>query len=615
MLHRLFVRVPVLMAASWLGASVELSAHLPNLTSTPATAFSREQTPVPAPGAPGLPTPGAAAPGTQIPATPGGPATPARDRRPGESERGTAVIRGQVVAADTGAPLRRALVRAFGQGASGMAQTDAEGRFEIAQLPAGRYYISASRTGYVNVQFGQRAPNQPGTPIELADGQPVDKVIFALPRGGAISGRIVDEFGEPLASAQVTVQRHVYMNGARRLTSVGAEGGVDRTDDLGQFRLHGLPPGEYYISAALRNMEFMPANAASVSGVSDGYAPTYYPGTTNLGEARRVTVRAGQDVANMSFALVSARLGRISGRVITSAGEPFAGGMLMVAPRSDDVMGMGFGMSGAQIRGDGTFQTAGLPPGTYALIVQPRDGPNINAEVARVEVPVNGEDARDVFIVTGRGGVIRGRIVSDDGSALPFRPAQVRIFPQARDPSVPMFGMRPSVVNDDWTFEIGGLTDDVRLTAAVDLPGGAWSARHAWKDNVDLLDGTVDIGPGQTIEDVEIVLTSKVTELSGLVTDGRNQPVTDASVVVFAEDKARWTANSRYLRTTRPDTNGKYTVRLTPGDGYRAVVVRGLEEGWSSDLDFLTRALEFAAPFDIREGEAKTLNLRLSEVK
>ena len=196
---------------------------------------------------------------------------------------------------------------------------------------------------------------------------------FALPRGGAISGRIVDELGEPLASVQVTVHRYAFMGGSRRLVNAGMDGGNDRTDDLGQSRLFGLPPGEYYIAATLRNMEFMPMNAAPVSGASDGYASTYFPGTSSLADARRVPVRAGQDVANVSFALVSARLGRITGRVTTSAGEPFLGGMLMVAPRNDDVMGMGFNMSGAQIRPDGTFQTGGLPPGTYTLTVQPRD--------------------------------------------------------------------------------------------------------------------------------------------------------------------------------------------------------------------------------------------------
>jgi hypothetical protein len=543
---------------------------------------------------------------------------PARDRRPAENERGTAVIRGQVVAADTGAPLRRAQIRAFAQGGggNGVTQSDAQGRFELTQLPAGRYFISAMRSGYVSLQFGQKAPNQPGTPVEIRDGQTIDKVNLALPRGGAISGRVVDDLGEPIASVEVGVQRFAYMGGSRRLGPAGAQGGNDRTDDLGQFRLYGLPPGEYYVSATLRPMEFMGPNAVVASGQSDGYASTYFPGTTNLAEARRVSVRAGQDVMNVSFALVSARLGRISGRVTTSAGEPYADGMLMVAPRTDDV-GFAFNMTGAQIRGDGTFQTAGLPPGTYSLIVQPRGGPmaSANGEVARMDVPINGEDVPDVFIVTGRPGVIRGRVVSDDGSVLPFRPGQVRIFAQPREPSRPMMGMRPSVVNDDWTFEVSGLIEGVRLSGNFDSPGGSWSMRHAWKDNVDLLDTIVDIAPGQTIDDVELVVTRKVTELSGQVSDARNQPVTDASVVVFSEDKERWTMGSRYLRLTRPDTNGKYTVRLTPAQNYRVVVVQGLEDGQFADPEFLARALEYSTAFDIGEGEGKVVNLRLVEVR
>jgi hypothetical protein len=557
------------------------------------------------------------------PGVPAGPAPPfpmpARDRPAGDNPRGTSTIRGQVVAADTGAPLRRALVRAFGQTGvgNGIAQTDGEGRFELTELPAGRYFISATRSGFVSLQLGQRAPNQPGTPVELAEGQTLDKVRLALPRGGAIVGRLVDDLGEPVSGAQVVVHRYAFSDGARRLVpGSSGTGSTDMTDDLGQFRLHGLPPGEYYVSATVRNgMEFMgPIVAGPLP--TDGFAPTYFPGTPNLAEARRVAVRAGQDVANASFALVSARLGRISGRVTTSSGEPYIG-MMMVAPRNDDTVGMGFNMSGAQIRGDGTFQTGGLPPGTYTLAIQPRGfgAGGVDAEVARVEVQVNGEDVRDVFVVTGRAGIIRGRIVSDDGSPLPFRPGQLRLFAQPSDPTRPMMGMRPPIVHDDWTFEIAGLSEQVRLTGMVDTPASGWSVRHAWKDNVDLVDTAADIAPGRTIEDVELVLTQKVTELSGIVTDGMNRPVTDASVVIFHADKERWGFASRYLRSTRPDPNGKYTVRLTPSEDYRVVVVRGLEEGQASDPEFLTRALESSTAFNIGEGETKTMNLRLAEVK
>lgn len=605
-------RVLLTTLAALLVITAELFARQrPQVIQLPEATLARQM-----PGTPVPVQPGGQLPGVPVP---GGPGVPTRDRRPGEPERGTAAIRGQVLAADTGAPLRRAQIRVMSQtpgGGASMAQTDAQGRFEVVQLAAGRYTVMASRSGYVSMQFGQRAPNQPGTPIEIADGQQMDKLNFVLARGGAISGRIVDDFGEPVSSVQVTVQRYAYMGGVRRLVGAGSEGGMDRTDDLGQFRIHSLPPGEYYLSATLRTMEFMGSNMTAMPGTSEGFAPTYFPGTTSAAEARRITVRAGQDVTNMSFALVSARMGRISGRVTTSAGEPLAGGQIMIAPRSDDVIGMPFGMTGAQIRADGTFQTGALAPGNFTLIVQARDPMDPNGEVARADVQVSGEDVLDVFIVTGRAGIVRGRIVSDDGTELPFKPAQVRIFTQPREPGRVGFGMRPSRVNDDWSFELTGLTEPVRLTVSLaDVPGGGWVPRHAWKDNADLLDTAVEIGPGQTVEDVEVVLSRKVTELSGLVTDDRQQPVTDASVVIFPDDKERWTFGSRYLRLVRPDTNGKYAVRLTPHDGYRAIVVRGLEDGQFSDPEFLARALDYATAFRLAEGETKALNLTLADIK
>jgi hypothetical protein len=98
---------------------------------------------------------------------------PARPLRPGETPpTGTAVFKGQVLAA-TGSPVRRAQVRAMsmeGRG-GGVTSTDAEGRYEIRDLPAGRYNLTATKGGFVQSMYGQKRAGEPGTPIDLGDGQ------------------------------------------------------------------------------------------------------------------------------------------------------------------------------------------------------------------------------------------------------------------------------------------------------------------------------------------------------------------------------------------------------------------------------------------------------------
>ena len=186
-----------------------------------------------------------AQPGPTSPATPQ--RMPARPLRPGETPpKGTAVIKGQVTAGGTGAPVRRAQVRAMsmeGRG-GGVTSTDTNGLFQIGDLPAGRYSVTASKGGFAQAAFGQRRPGEPGTPIDLGEGQSAEKVNFVLSRGGVISGVVVDDGGEPISGTQVAAVRFQYIQGSRRLMPAPSEGSTDRTDDRGGFRLYGLPPGE-----------------------------------------------------------------------------------------------------------------------------------------------------------------------------------------------------------------------------------------------------------------------------------------------------------------------------------------------------------------------------------
>src|SRR5262245_61333475 len=171
------------------------------------------------------------------------------------AKTGTGRLRGRVIAADTGTIVRRAQVRISSSDiGTKTAFTDAQGRYEFKDLPAGRFNLSVSKSGFVTMQYGQTRPFEPGRPIELTDAQQMDKADVALQRGSVLSGRILDEFGEPVADASVTAMRMQYGGGKRRLAPTGRP---SMTNDLGQFRVFGLPPGEYYVSATVRTLDSM----------------------------------------------------------------------------------------------------------------------------------------------------------------------------------------------------------------------------------------------------------------------------------------------------------------------------------------------------------------------
>lgn len=548
---------------------------------------------------PGAPVPGVPARGGQV---------PPRAVRPGEDpQKGTSILRGYVVAAGTGQPLRRALVRAMSQEGrnSGMALTDAQGRFEIADLPGGRYNINVSKAGYVSMSYGQRRPEQPGTMLEILDGQLAEKIAFALPRGGVITGTVLDEFGEPVAGAQVSAMRFRYFNGARRLMPSGGGG----TDDRGVFRIYGLVPGDYYVSAGLRSPQAMVApGGVTTSNPLEGYAPTYFPGTANPNEASRLTVRAADETANVSFSLISARLARVSGRATTSAGAPVVQGFITMMPADRLSSGTIMSMTSAITRADGSFQMLGVAPGTYNVMLRPRGMPTPDAEFANMRITVGQGDLDGVLLVSSRGALARGIVTTDENTPLPVLPQQVTIFARPTDPEVMIMG-GDSRVDADWTFEISGLSEPRLITGNI-AESDDWTLKAVMHNGIDVTDTPIEFVPGRTVEGLQLIFSRKRTEISGRISGDRETPDTDATVIVFSEDPARWGFASRYVRSARPSQDGRYSLRGMPPHDYLLAVVKDIEPGQWQDPEFLESLRAQAIRVSLNEGDSRVQDLK-----
>ncbi len=179
------------------------------------------------------------------------------------------------------------------------------------------------------MEYGQKLMNRPGTVLNITAGQIMKDVAFKLTPAGTVTGRIVDELGEPLPGLTVQILRSTYdQNGKRTLQPTSTA----KTNDLGEYRVYFVPPGRYFVSAlaAAPSFDALLAAAANPGGgantnevVAPGYVQTYFPNTTDYTRASAIEVLPGSEVSAMNFTMVRQQRFHIKGHVIDlTTGKP-----------------------------------------------------------------------------------------------------------------------------------------------------------------------------------------------------------------------------------------------------------------------------------------------------
>ena len=283
-------------------------------------------------------------------------------------------ISGIVVKMAGSVPLRKA--RAWLQSTddprrSVSAITDAAGKFTLKEIEPGAYQLSISRVGFVTEQYGRRKPGGPGAILTLRPKQEM-KLEFRLIPSGVISGKILDDDGEPLPTVVVLAQKQAYLDGKKTLSNVGRS----ETNDLGEYRIYGLPPGRYFVSSIYFRWnrfgnQFGEGDLAGTDDQShsEGYAKIYYPGTPDAGKAESITVKPGEEVSSIEMLMRQVTVHRVRGHVYNQVThKPGAGATVFLVPNKDSRQWDSVNPVDVQ-KSDGSFEIPEVVPGAYNLVV------------------------------------------------------------------------------------------------------------------------------------------------------------------------------------------------------------------------------------------------------
>ena len=574
---------------------------------------------------------------------------------------GTASVTGTIVTDETDPrPLRRVRVgltssdRRVGR----TTVTDDVGRFSFAGLPAGRFLLTATKSGYVTTSFGARRPNRQGTAIGVADGQQITGLTLRMPRGAVITGIVTDQNGDPMSGASVTAMRYVYAGSGQRTLLPTAP---STADDRGHYRIWGLAAGEYVISANVGTAQALRAdqeitrttdadvkralselNTGTAAGGQGsnvaipratkrtvGYAAVYYPGTFSAPQATAITVAAGEERSGADFPLLLVPTAKLEGTVSIPEGvnqKTIAAQLIVNNPHSF-MLDM---FRRATVTADGSFTFASVPPGNYTIAVTAQSGapgpglragqmpagpmtPPAPSHWAMADVAVDGQDISGVSLQLQPGLIVSGR-VEFDGSGTPPDVTRIRLsMMQPMSPGMVALGVSSVQPDASGAFTIRGITPGTyRLTASIPTlrtDTQAWQLKSSTINGRDTLDGVFELRAGA--DDAVVTFTDKATELTGTVQDAAGQPAPEYHIVVFSADKSHWVPTSRRIRYVRPGADGKFQVPNLPPGEYLVAAVNDIEPGEWFDPAVLDQLSRTAIALALVEGEKKVQDLKL----
>lgn len=439
-----------------------------------------------------------------------------------------ASIRGTVVENQTGRPLARAQVELEpvpgGSGKPASARSNQYGAFEFAGIAAGSYLVSASRLGFVSVQYGQKHWDAPGVPVFVeSSGSP--NLTIRLPRFGAITGTVLDE-------NEVGLPEHEVV--AYHATRPPQLAGRTRSDDRGRYRLYGLEPGKYFVRTVARQYE------------DAGYLPTFHLDTQRFNEARAVEVELERETPDID-------LHPAPGRLVTISGQLSPPAQVTVTLVSDT------GTETTLSDASGNFQFHPAGPGQYEVYAQAPADPRSGIQAAYQSFSAFG-DRTDLHLGLRPLPQLQFAFRNNQGQPIDYHSVHVI----ARRKDLAGIGKIQSLeLSTDRLAFLPG-----RWDLALEVPGYFVSSFSAGRQSVEgaRADGWNELVITAGGEILQYVLSATPGAVHGLVTGAGHRPAAGAPVYLEAYEPGS-RRRLKDLQVTRADAQGQYRFTdLAPGN-------------------------------------------------
>ncbi|MDX2268963.1 MAG: carboxypeptidase-like regulatory domain-containing protein [Bryobacter sp.] len=536
-------------------------------------------------------------------------------------------LEGRVVNAVTKEAVRKATVtlRSTQRNAGGQLSvtTDAEGKFVFENLTAGDYSVSAEKAGFVR-PLGANLPiamqgriglgGGAGTEStwKMGEGAVVGGVELKLVPQGVVTGRVLDEDGEGFGQVQVAVWEWNYSGGLARLLRVGGA----ETNEVGEFRVANLAPGKYLLSAECGGGFAMGRARRGGTGGFGGAAPlvsgnetfayarTYYPGVSELDQAQKISLAAGQELSGVTLNLQKTRVFSLSGN-LPSAQEGTRY-FVNVRPAGDPNSSPMMGGTMARVQ-NGAFTATNLLPGNYELTISEVGEDRKPRMIAQGEAVITNSNVENVALAPVGTVEIKGRI-RVEGEATGVNLAQVRVEPRPRGLGLQVVvngGNQRQMVEADGSFRYGELIPGT-YTLRVEAEKVNHYVKAVTYNGQDIRVQGLDLRNGGSVK-VEVLLSPKVAALNGKVDVPEGAAA--GTLVVVEEPYDPRKASGRVQRKTVNEDGSFALANLAPGT-YRLLAVGEVETKLIYDPEWLAARTSETVTVEVREGETKAVSLR-----